>query len=295
LLGFFGSHPSYLDAPMVVDALLFFGTLTAAAVLMGHGTYVGYCHRFFQGLAIERAARDLEALNAVLSERVRERTAELRRLAEHLQVAQEDERGRIARELHDELGQRLSALRYVLVHARQRFARAPDAIGPNLDELDAMIAGALDCTRDIVSGLRPPLLDQIGLAAAIEWLARRMSEQAGIACDLDLGDDETCDPAVSVAAYRVLQECVTNITRHAGATRMAIRLRMSPEDLSLEVSDDGRGFPEERGGPTDRNGLLGMRERAAALGGRLDTDNGPGGGARVRLRLPMAAPAEAAS
>jgi signal transduction histidine kinase len=289
LLGFFGTKPSYAADPRIVDALIFLGTLTMAGLLIGHIAYVGYCHRFFQGLSIERGAMELEALNSALNERVRERTAELRRLAEHLQVVQEDERGRIARELHDELGQRLSALRYVLVHARQRFARTPAAIGPNLDEIDRMIAGALDCTRDIVSGLRPPLLDQIGLAATIEWLARRMSDQAGLACDLDLGDDEGCDPAVSVAAYRVVQESVTNVTRHARATRIAIRLRVSKEDLSLEVSDDGCGFPEPQGNrPTDRNGLLGMRERALALGGRLDTDNAPDGGARVRLRLPMA-------
>lgn len=153
-----------------------------------------------------------------------------------------------------------------------------------------MLDGALGCTRHIVTGLRPPLLDQVGLAAAIEWLARHTSERTGIHCTLDLADDvdDGRDPVVSVAAYRVLQESLTNITRHADAAHATIRLRVSPGRLDLEVADDGCGFPVELDGrPSERNGLLGMRERATALGGELRTDNAPAGGARVRLSLPM--------
>jgi signal transduction histidine kinase len=101
---------------------------------------------------------------------------------------------------------------------------------------------------------------------------------------------------MALAAYRVLQESLTNVARHAGARRVAVRLRVSPALLALEVTDDGRGFPGEGAGrPQGRNGLLGMRERAFALGGALETGNVPTGGARVRLRLPLSAPANEVS
>lgn len=301
LAGFFGPRPEYARNPELVESLFFLVTLFAASVAAGHVGYVNFCHSFFQGLTLERTARELDTLNRELGERVREKTASLRRLAEHLQAVQEAERGRIARELHDELGQRLSAMRYVVARARLDGARSPAALPadqtgkpehyPDLAELDAMLDGALGCARHIVTGLHPPLLDQVGLAAAIEWLAKRTSEQTGIRCALDLGDDgdERGDPAASVAAYRVLQESLTNITRHADAALATIRLRVSPDRLDLEVTDDGCGFPAGiDGGPSERNGLLGMRERAAALGGELRTDNAPDGGARVRLSLPLA-------
>lgn len=293
LSGFFGAHPEHARSPLLLEALFFIVTVLAATTAVGHVVYVGTCQRFFQGLSIERTARELESLNGTLDQRVRQKTAELARITEHLQVVQDEERARIARELHDELGQRLSALRFVLANARRRFERAPTTLAPNLAELDGMIDGALACTREIVSGLRPPLLEQLGLAPAIEWLAHRTSRQTGIACALDLQGDGACSPAVAVAAYRVLQESLTNVARHAGASRMSVRLRVSPERVELEVVDDGRGFPGEGAGPTaDRNGLLGMRERAYALGGELRTDNAPEGGARVRLTLPAGVPAE---
>jgi signal transduction histidine kinase len=289
IAGFFGPHVEYADTPELIESLFFFGVLFAASVTAGHLGYVNFCHSFFQGLKLERTARELDTLNRELGLRVREKTASLRQLAEHLQVVQEDERGRFARELHDELGQRLSAMRYVVARTRQDGARASAAHAPDLEELDGMLDDALHCTRYIVTGLRPPLLDQVGLAAAIEWLAKRTSAQTGLRCTLDLTDDLDggTDPAVSVAAYRVLQESLTNIMRHADAAHATIRLRVSPERLDLEVTDDGCGFPAGiEGAPSGRNGLLGMRERATALGGELRTDNAPAGGARVRLNLP---------
>lgn len=287
LAGFFGYDRSYAGSPLLAQAILHLLTVMAGSALIGHGVYVSFCTRFFQGLQLERAVNALGTLNETLGERVQEKTADLRRLAEHLQTVQEEERGHIARELHDELGQRLSAMRYALASTRQRFARAPTAIAPNLNELDTMLDGTLDCVRHVVSGLRPPLLDQLGLAATIEWLSRRVGEQAGIDCTLDLVEDCPCSLAVSVAAYRILQESLTNVVRHADARRVDVRLRVSPERLLLEVTDDGRGFPEQ-GPPSNHNGLLGMHERARALGGELVTSNLPTGGARVRVDLPLA-------
>ncbi len=291
VVGFFALHPAHLRSPLLGEALFFLAVELIGSVIAGHSVHNTVCQRFFHRLALARTARELETLNGALDARVREKTVVLARLAEHLQIVQEEERGRIARELHDELGQRLAAMRFVLATTRRRFARSPAAISPNLAELDAMLDGSLECGRSIVSGLRPPVLDQLGLAAAIEWLARRMGAQAGIDCALDLSGDDGVSPALALAAYRVLQESITNVLRHSGARRMAVRLAVSAGLLTLEIADDGRGFPGEGAGHTgDRNGLLGMRERAFALGGELETGNLPEGGARVRLRLPLSVP-----
>ena len=296
VVGFFGPNPGYLRSPLLGEALIFLVLELVGSAIAGHFAYIRVCERFFQKLALARTALELETLNGALVARVREKTVELARLAEHLQIVQEEERGRIARELHDELGQRLSAMRFVLATTRRRVARSPAAISPGLRELDTMLDGTLECSRTIVSGLRPPVLDQLGLAAAIEWLARRMGAQAGIDCALDLSGDDAVSPVIALAAYRVLQESLTNVTRHSGARRVAVRLRVSPGLLVLEVTDDGRGFPGEGADhPRDRNGLLGMRERAFALGGELVTGNVPTGGARVRLCLPLSAPASEVS
>lgn len=285
--GYFLSWPQHLNSPLLWEALINLGTLVIGSVLIGHGGYIGFCQRFFQGLVIERTALALKTLNDELGERVRAKTADLRRLAEHLQVVQEEERGRIARELHDELGQRLSAMRYVIANTSRRYARAPASIAPNLAELDEMVDGALESTRAIVSGLRPPLLEQLGLSAAIEWLALRMTAQAGLRCTLELDEAEVQSAAVSVAAYRVLQESLTNVARHARATGATVRLRVGDERLSLEVVDDGVGFPRQADASSEGNGILGMRERARALGGELLTENPASGGARVHLSLPL--------
>lgn len=289
IAGFFWSRPLPTEGPLLAETLITFASLLSGSALLGHAMYAGVCHRFFQGLALQRAGLALEAYNRDLGRRVAEQTADLRRLAEHLQLVQEDERARLARELHDELGQRLSAMRYAVANAKNRISRDPATASENLAELDAMIGGALDCTSHIVSGLRPPLLDQVGLTAAIEWLARRMSEQANLRCALDLDEDEErCSPAISAATFRVLQESLTNVARHADATSVHVELRFSPQKLTLVVVDDGRGFSaEDAARPAERNGLLGMRERAMALGGELKTDNAARGGARVRLTLPL--------
>jgi signal transduction histidine kinase len=292
VFGYFGLHPAYLRSPRLAEALLFLGSMLFGILAANHAYYVTVCQRYFQSLSLAQAALDLKALNGALDERVREKTVELRRLADHLQIVQEDERGRIARELHDELGQRLSALRYGIALSRQRFASDQSSVSPGLDELDAMVAGALDSAHHIVQGLRPPLLKQLGLASAIAWLGRQLEERSGIACRLDLPGDDVGGPAltepIALTAFRVLQESLTNVTRHAGAGRVEIRMRVSPDLLQLDVTDDGRGFTDAAAaGHAGRHGILGMRERALALGGQLRTDNLPTGGARVRLLLPV--------
>lgn len=238
--------------------------------------------------------RGTEHPERAFDERSARHAEQLAQLTGQLLLAQDDERAHIARELHDELGQRLSALRFALANTRHRYGRAPTSILPNLQELDGMLEAALHCTNTIVAGLRPPLLEQLGLAASAECLAQRIARQTGLRLELDLLVERDCGAEASVAAYRVLQESLTNVRRHAGATRVVVRLHAWERSLLLEVRDDGRGFPRDAAArPADRNGLLGMRERALALGGELRTDNAPGGGARVLLTLPLPPCAEA--
>ncbi len=279
---YFAGHHEWLSDPLTVDflSLLFFACLCAA--LAGHMTYVPVRRSFLD-------RRELARVNGQLDLRVRQKTADLALAVEHLQVAQEEERGRIARELHDELGQRLSALRYALVTTRQRFGSVPEGVGPNLEEIDALVDGTVHCIHGIVSGLRPQVLDELGLLRAVEWLTTETARRTGIACRLDLPEgDAAVDPTLSLAVYRVFQEAITNVTRHAAAKEVGVTLRVSPTLLFLEVVDDGRGYPEAAGQRADRNGLFGMRERAFAVGGHLQTDNVPSGGARVRLSVPTA-------
>lgn len=288
-VGFLGLHPAHLSSAMRSEAMLHLLVVTIVGVLIGHWVYVGFCQRFFQGLAIERAGAELRSLNEELGRRVYSQTADLRRLAEHLQSVQEDERAQLSRELHDELGQRLSAMRYMVAGMRAR-GRSSSAA---LDELDAMVAGSLEATRSIVRDLRPPLLEQLGLSAAVEWLARRQSATSGLRCELELGELPDVSPALAVTTYRVLQESLTNVVRHAKASRARVQLVARDASLSLEVVDDGVGFGSGSAvGPLEGNGILGMRERARALGGALTIENRPEGGARVHLSLPLEAAAE---
>ena len=280
--------PALLDADFArFCASMFFAC--QCAIVTGHMVYVPLRQSFLDRCELARA-------NEELDRRVRRKTADLERLTDHLHLTQEEERGRIARDLQDELGQRLLSLRLALANTRRRFDRAPTRISPNLTELDHLINGALDSTRGLVTGLRPAILDKFGLAAAVEWLATQTATRAGLRCHLDLSGTHACSPTIALATYRIAQEALTNVVRHAGARRIDVSLRLLPDQIRLEVVDDGCGFPEQ---PTERasewSGLLGIRDRAYALGGELELDNGDAGGARVRLTLPTSTTQAAAS
>ena len=156
-----------------------------------------------------------------------------------------------------------------------------------------MIDDTVGAVRRIAADLRPMMLDDLGLNAAIEWLARDATRRMDIEVTVRLDED---DPPVAddaaIALYRMVQEALTNVARHARATDVAIEMRQIGGELVLSVRDNGVGFPGGERQPGRRHGLLGIRERAYMLGGRLDVDNPPGGGGRITVRLPLA-PAEA--
>ncbi|MBX3607822.1 MAG: PAS domain S-box protein [Piscinibacter sp.] len=209
---------------------------------------------------------------------------QLRQLSASVVEAREEERRRIARELHDELGQRLTALKMDL----SSLTGADGAtLGTRVPAMLSMLDETVASVRRIAGDLRPLMLDDLGLNAAIEWLASEASRRLGIRVDVALDDLGAVGERVAIALYRMVQEALTNVARHANATTARVELRRDGDAVRLAVSDDGVGYPAHALQREGRWGLLGMRERADMLGGRLEIDNTTGGGACVRVILPL--------
>jgi PAS domain S-box-containing protein len=217
-------------------------------------------------------------------ERLRFSEQRLRELGARMQVAREEEAKRIAREIHDDLGQALTVLKMDIARLRSRAGARIDLSEP-IDQMDRVVDGAVATTRRIAADLRPAILDDLGLAAAITWHAGQVGERAGFEVEVDVPPtDVSVDSAGAIVLYRVLQEALTNIARHAKARRVTVTLRERAPHVTLEVKDDGRGFDPEA--PTRSFGLLGMRERTASVGGLLEIDSGQGKGTLVRAQVP---------
>ena len=204
------------------------------------------------------------------------------RTAQERQVlAREEERKRLRRDLHDGLGPALAALTLHVDALRNRLG-APE-IDADLLRLRSGIQGTVADVRRIVEGLRPPAIDELGLAGAIEQLADRLTAGTDLLVDVRVADPLEPAAAVEVAAYRIAQEALTNVVRHSGARAACVGLRAEQGDLVLEVTDDGTGTPAPRDGGV---GLASMQERAEELGGRVQVVGSPGAGTRVVARLP---------
>ncbi|MDR3086605.1 MAG: response regulator [Azoarcus sp.] len=256
-------------------------------------------------LARVRTHIELYRLQTRLEERVDERTgqlrhsesalrdsqARLRELALFLQDVRENERTSIARELHDELGQALTALRIDLGWLRKHCATvAPDVhdFCARLDASHALVEHSIESLRRISEGLRPGMLDVLGLCAALEHLTRQFAERCAIACTFHADRDEyALDADQSIAVFRLVQEALTNISRHAHAHRVDIQIKEADERLHLVVQDDGIGFDARAS--RKGFGLLGMSERVSMLGGEMEVDGNRG--TRIAVSLPLTLPA----
>ncbi|MEO8681753.1 MAG: ATP-binding protein, partial [Vicinamibacterales bacterium] len=219
-------------------------------------------------------------------------SSELQDVASRLMSAQEDERRTIARELHDEVGQVLTAIKVELAIA-QRAIEAKGESGDALAEAQTITDGALQTVRDLSQLLRPSMLDDLGLPAAIDASLRKLARRHDIHAELQqvgMADDRL-DPDTEVAAYRIVQEALTNIGRHAGASHCWVRLKRYVTGLTIEIEDDGIGFDlaVAHGRLQHGLGLIGMRERATHLGGTFDVQTAPGRGTRMIIDLPAAA------
>lgn len=220
------------------------------------------------------------------TERERQAAA-LRALATRFDHALEAHEARLGRDLHDDLGQSLTALKLTLAALERQVDTAGPAAPALVDrvvETSALVDEALARLKAIVAGLRPSALEHLGLAAALRGEVRAFAARSGVACDLSLDDALAPGPETSAALFRIAQEALTNVARHAAATRVHVTLEAADGGARLVVRDDGRGF-------TPRSvalslGLLGMRERAAALGGQVRVDSAPGAGATVTAWVP---------
>lgn len=231
-----------------------------------------------------RVAERTEALRTA-HDRLRQSNESLRRLSAHLNSVREEERAHVARDIHDDLGASLTALQLDLNWLRHRLAAQP----PLTEKIDAMLelaGGAMNSVRRILNDLRPGVLDHLGLWAALECLFQEQQARSGLAFRFDCAPEvERCrlGREAEIALYRIAQEVVTNAQRHAQAKTLRLCARACGRDLQLEIADDGRGM---RLAPNPGGfGLLGMHERARALGGDFSVDSAPGAGTTVRLTL----------
>jgi len=236
--------------------------------------------------AIHGVMLDVTALKQAQQDLERSRV-ELRRLASHREARVEQERARLAREFHDELGQVLTTARMQLQLLERTLPADASAARDAAHNIEAMIAEAYRSVKAIASDLRPAALN-LGLAAAVEWVAARMLGAAGIRYDIAFAPAaDRLDDDYAIVLFRIVQESLSNIVRHAGASKVAIALSHHAGAMHLLVEDDGRGFDASRVDHATHFGLLGISERVMALGGALEIDSRPGAGTRLSVTLPQ--------
>jgi signal transduction histidine kinase len=235
--------------------------------------------------AIEAERDQLEIEVARRTAQLTDLAQQLTELAQHLQTAREDERSRLARELHDELGALLTAAKLDAARIKSRLAGgAPEAI-ERLNHLNEILNNGIALKRRIIEDLRPSSLSNLGLLAALEIQAREFGASSGVEVDCRL-EPVKLKPAAELTVYRLVQEAFTNIAKHAKARRVEVVLGRKDGAAEIEVRDDGVGF-DTRQRRASAHGLLGMRYRVEAEGGQLTLESAPGNGTRIRAKLPL--------
>ena len=216
---------------------------------------------------------------------------ELRNLAAAASHAREQEQSRIARELHDELAQTLTALQMDAAWCKARVpASDPDAAARHA-KMESMLKEAVAATRRIAGALRPLVLDDLGLLPAVDWLIEVFTQRNGIPCDLAVESADLKLPnAHATAVFRIIQESLVNVGKHARASRVTVSIERADGVVTVGVDDDGIGFSPESPRKSDSYGLLGLRERALLLGGEIAIASAPGQGTRIVVRLPLTSP-----
>lgn len=214
---------------------------------------------------------------------------QLRELSSRLEAAREAERTNIAREIHDELGALLTLMKLDLRWCAKNLGVG--AGGKKLTPIIRLVDSAIEAVQRISTQLRPSILDQLGLAAAIEWQAREFEERLGIPCKLEINARALrVEQERATAIFRIFQETLTNVARHANASEVVIRMGATEDTVTLEVSDDGKGITDERILSADSIGLLGMYERARHFGGHFHISGAPDRGTIARVCIPLETP-----
>lgn len=265
--GYRAGAVDYLAKPVVPEVLR-----SKLAVFIG-------LHDMNRMLSAELAER------AMTEQRLRASEENLRALAGHLQSVREEERIHIAREIHDELGQALTGLKFD-INALAKGCASDPAVAERSANLGHAIDRIINSVRRIASGLRPEVLDEIGLSAAVEWQAREFSRRTGIRCAVHV-DPAFVDPDKerSTAVFRILQELLTNVARHANATRVGVWLS-DGEVIHLKVEDNGRGIDSRKFEHPRSLGFLGLRERVLAFDGTIEVEGREGQGTTASVAIP---------
>jgi len=268
-----------IDLPVLVVSGEMSEDLAVATLHAGADDFVLKTRLFRIGPALRKS---LEA--AATRREKRAQALRLHELTAHLENVKEEERRAIAHEIHDDIGATLTALKFEL--ARLATHVLPAAAMAHLHAMQELIADAVTASHRIQHALRPPVLDA-GLVAALDWLVKSFRAREGIAASFEANREEINLPAVHAAAlYRVAQESLTNVVKHAGAGHVNVTLFEAPQDVTLEIADDGAGFDARVLAATPGFGLRGLVERARALGGWAEIDSGPGQGTTIMFCVP---------
>jgi len=221
-------------------------------------------------------------------EELKKSREELRNLSTYLQSVREEERTRIAREIHDELGQALTALKIDLSWLNNRLPEEQKPLFEKIESMSKLIDSTIQTVRRISSELRPGILDDLGIAAAIEWQAEEFQSRTGIKCEVTLEpEDIILDKDYSTTIFRICQEAMTNVARHANATRVEVSLKEKSGKLVLEVKDNGKGITEEQIADPKSFGLIGIRERTHFWEGEVIISGIPDKGTTVTVSIPF--------
>jgi signal transduction histidine kinase len=270
LRGYEAGAVDYLTKPVTSPAIL---RSKVAVFVELHRKSVDLSRQIAERMAVE--------------ERLKESEEKLRRLAAYLISVREEERTHIAREIHDELGQVLTGLKMDVTWLAHRLDEKQKALHDKTDSMCGLIDSAIQTVRKIASGLRPEILDEMGLVAAIDWQARDFQKRTGIRCRLELPPEGAkFDLERSTTTFRIFQEILTNVARHSHASRVDVRFAVDEDRMRLEVADNGIGISEAKLNGKSL-GLLGMQERALVFNGDVVISGAAGQGTRVTVNIPL--------
>jgi signal transduction histidine kinase len=266
-------------------------------VLIGVATLLGIAFLVASGLLLRRNVRrreaeaaDLDARNRELDQIVKERTRNLSALSSHLQNVREVEKSALARELHDELGGLLVATKMDLMWLRRKLDNGDPQLVERWNRVLKSLEEGVELKRRIIENLRPTLLDNLGLVAALRWLVGETGRRSGLTCHEQYPEDDFTDlgPEANITLYRVAQECLTNIMKHAHATTVGLELHCDDREVRMIVEDNGRGISSDQVGISHSYGIASMRHRVSALGGTFSLERAPSGrGTRVEVAIPI--------
>lgn len=249
-------------------------------------------------LRVEQRTAVLVKVNLELREEIAQRVRvegelrksleQLRALAARLQGVREEERGHVAREMHDELGQACTAIKMDLASLGRKITKRQTQLKAKIDSATQLVDTMIFSVRRIASELRPRTLDDLGLNAALEWQAQEFEARTGIRCHVVLPNEELgLDSEHSTAIFRIFQESLTNVARHSGATEVDARLERHGDQAIFVIHDNGKGFDPAQASARRSLGLVGMKERAFLLNGEFKIEGGAGSGATMTLRMPL--------